>query len=212
VLLRSLRMARLACLTLDEQRPSECQPPWSLYLNVVAPVCLCVGAALLHVNLSAYHSYRCRILYTADIVGDPPVYYVGWPVTYAASLSESPLLRPPMVFALGWLAVDLFAAAAIVACTAIVVSSWCVRRVRESRYSPALFSMEIPVLLSILVFDRMYGWVALADASRREVYSGVYTDLPDYPWYDQLGIVIGIVCTVHLAFTALWRVFRSCGG
>ena len=211
--LRSMVVMGVSCLALDEQQPLQCQRPWSIYLNVVAPVCLCVAAALCHVNLSAYHSYRCTIRFTSNIVGEASVYFVGWPVTYAASLSASPFLWPPNVLevGLGSLLVDLFVAAILIISSVIVVCSCCVRHERKWRFSfsvAAMFATEIAVLSAILALDRMYGWAALAHASQKGVYSGVYTDLPAYPWYDQMAISIGIVCAVHLVFAALRQLLR----
>jgi hypothetical protein len=196
---------------MDTQEDQQGGHSWStrLYKGAILLVCLCIVAALCHLNLLKMESYRASY---DDFLGHEEVMhlYVGWPVIFVVNESISTIPGPPKVVGMriGALLADLFLAAVLVAATARVLRLRQSRDGRKWQFTLAdLFSLTtaVAVLFAILASERTYGWTRLADASEE----GVYSALSAYPWYDQVPIGIGIVCAVHLMLAALRQLLRS---
>jgi hypothetical protein len=167
---------------------------------MVLLLCLCIGAAVLHANLSPK---LCQAL-MGEVGEGLVVYSVGWPVVYGNENMPSVLpLRWPLVDNVDarCLWANMLVAAVLIASPVLVWRSRRSNCLRSGQFALSelfLATTATAMVLSLLALERAYGSALMGD-----MQCGVYCPLRVYPWYDQVGILIGIVYALILAIKTL---------
>jgi hypothetical protein len=217
----------------QQPRPSSFSGPRTV---AIITLCLCIGAAAIHVNLSP-----TRVETYDDPARDALVGYcgLGWPFWYGVGESQGPpgwsmssswvklpdgksvltgqiMRRPPPTplfpseltpDGVYFLLVNLFIACILVASPAILGRARRLGQVGRGQFTLSdLFSVTTVVAIVLGLFA----------AERRYGWTeindplpGIYSALSARPLFDQVAISIGIVCTLYVAIAAACQVFRS---
>ncbi len=179
----------------EQQRPPGPSPRGAL---PVLLMCVCVGAALLHPNLSP------RFWSTNHEGPGFERWYVGWPVVYGVGYPPNPEIYTQF----HWAYVDMLAGIALVLSPAVAFRLRRFGYMRSTQFTLSglfLLSTAVAMVFALSAMERAYGWARLTGP----VEPGTYSALSALPWYYQVPISLGIVCTLYVALVALCRAFRA---
>jgi hypothetical protein len=173
---------------------------------MVLLLCLGVGVALIHANLSP----RCHAVFQT-CNGDEYYWSVGWPTIYGdAGGCRLPAICWPhelQNIQARRLLVDVFVAAVLVVSPAVVF-----RLRRGGSLGGGQFSLSdlfvlttaVAVLCALRSLERVSEWSNWG----YEPSLLLYTRLSACPWYDQIAISIAIICALYVAIAAVSQTVR----
>ena len=194
----------------DDERPYA-TPRSTLLTAVIVLLCLCIGGAVLHANLS--HQF-CYVEYRGE--GSSQGWSVGWPVVYGGMHPEflggywatpSPKVETISVSGSS-VPIDVFVGALLIISPAVILRLRRSGSVKTRQFTLSelfLLTTAFAMVLALRTLERTYGWTQFHE----EAGPGTYSSLSVYPWYDRVLISLGLVCALYVALAALCQVFRS---
>ncbi len=198
---------------MSPQEDRQVRPPfsWAWRAAVIVFLCLGIGVAAVHANLSPVLRRTYGI---CD--GEPGCdWSFGWPFWYADATTylpwgspQPPSRPPPELTAAGtyYCAVDLFIVCILVASPLVLGWTRLSGSLSRGQFTLSeLFSMTTAVAMVLALFsvERTCGWARLDEAA------AVNSPLSSRPLFDQIFISLGMICALCVAIAALGQALRS---